>query len=133
MEVHHALELKESGVEASASAGDYGGGSCTGVEGTGSEAATSIVTAAAGNKPGDSSTRVYDVLPYSPSATIYDNGNTHWLNLKFVEAAVKMDCNLTPLQFAQHVLKKLRAVEDMDDFYETEWDEGAFFYISSIR
>ena len=44
-----------------------------------------------------------------------------------------MDCNLTPLQFAQHMLKKLRAVEDMDDFDETEWDEGAFFNISSIR
>ena len=44
-----------------------------------------------------------------------------------------MDCNLTPLQFSQHVLKKLRAVEDMDDFDETEWDEGAFFHISSIR
>ena len=38
-----------------------------------------------------------------------------------------MDCNITPLQFAQHMLKKLRAVEDMDDFDETEWDEGAFF------
>ena len=25
------------------------------------------------------------------------------------------------------MLKKLRAVEDMDDFDETEWDEGAFF------
>ena len=25
------------------------------------------------------------------------------------------------------MLKKLHAVEDMDDFDETEWDEGAFF------
>ena len=25
------------------------------------------------------------------------------------------------------MLKKLRAVEDMDDFDETEWDEGGFF------
>ena len=38
-----------------------------------------------------------------------------------------MDCNLTPLQFAQNVLKKLRAAEDMDYFDETEWDGGAFF------
>ena len=43
-----------------------------------------------------------------------------------------MDCNLTPLQFAQHVLKKLRAVEDMDNFDETDWDEGDFFsYLSN--
>ena len=40
---------------------------------------------------------------------------------------VKIDCNITPLQIDQHVLKKLRAVEDMDDFGESEWDEGAFF------
>ena len=70
---------------------------------------------------------VQDPLPDSPEATRSDTGNTHWLYLKCVEATVKMDCNLTPLQFAQHVLKKLRAVEDMDDFDETEWDEGGFF------
>ena len=38
-----------------------------------------------------------------------------------------MDFNLTSLQFAQNVLKTLHAVEDMDDFDETEWDEGDFF------
>ena len=47
--------------------------------------------------------------------------------MKRVEATVKRYCNLTPLQFAQHVLKKLRAVEDMDNFDETDWDEGDFF------
>ena len=43
-----------------------------------------------------------------------------------------MDCNINPLQFAHHVLKKLRAVEDMDNFDETDWDEGDFFsYLSN--
>ena len=79
------------------------------------------------------STPVQYPLPESPADNIYDTGNKHWLYLKCVEATVNMDCNITPLQFAQHMLKKLRAVEDMDDFDETEWDEGAFFNISSIR
>ena len=79
------------------------------------------------------STPVQDPLPDSPAATISDTGNTHWLYLKYVEATVKMDFNLTPLQFAQHVIKKLCAVEDMDDFDETQWDEGTFFHIYSIR
>ena len=73
------------------------------------------------------SNSVQDPLPDSPTDTRYDTGNTHWLYLTCVEANVKMDCNLTPLQFSQHVLRKLRAVEDMDDFDETEWDEGEFF------
>ena len=30
------------------------------------------------------------------------------------------------------MLNKLHAVEDMDDFDETEWDEGEFSHISSI-
>ena len=81
----------------------------------------------------DTSTLVQDPLQESPAATRYDTGNTHWLYLKCVEAKVNMDFNLTPLQFTQHVPKKLRAVADMDDFDETEWDEGAFFHISSIR
>ena len=67
-----------------------------------------------------------------PADNIYDTRNTHGLYLKCVEATVNMDCNITPLQFAQHVLKKLCAVEDMDDFDQTEWDEGAFFsYLSN--
>ena len=53
--------------------------------------------------------------------------------MKFVEATVKIYFNLTLPQFAQHVLKKLRAVEDMNDFDKTDWDEGAFFRISPIR
>ena len=73
------------------------------------------------------STPVQDPLPESPAATRSDTGNIHWLYLKCVEATVNMDCNLTTIQFAQYVLKKLHAVEDMDDFDETGWDEGAFF------
>ena len=68
-----------------------------------------------------------DPLPDSSEATRSDTENIHRLYLKCFEATVNMDFNLTSLQFAQNVLKTLHAVEDMDDFDETEWDEGDFF------
>ena len=53
-------------VEAAASAGDSGSGSRTGVEGRLAESENDIVPAAAGNKPGDYSTRVFNVSNIAP-------------------------------------------------------------------
>ena len=58
--------VKGSGVEASASAGGSRSGSRTGVEGRLAESENDIVPAAAGNKPGDYLTRVFNVSNISP-------------------------------------------------------------------
>ena len=58
-------------MEETDSAGDSGSGSRTGVEGTGAEAATVIVTSAAGNKPGYYSTRVFNVSNSAPLLSFF--------------------------------------------------------------